>query len=705
MDGGDSDKINQKPSKSSLIFITTFVNTRKTKILIDTGATTTFINTKFLQYMKHLRFIHHTPYSLLLADGLAPFYVLGVVELSIQFANTTIKIQAHIAKNLCADMIIGMDYINLYNLNINIKRQVVSIHHHNHTFTMNIDKDFILHKIPVTLPKPMVIPPHSNCSTTVSIPVSSIFSLFVPTFPLHTGTSLCTSVKFLNFRNYSSSVTFSNTSSYPQFIRKGVCVCFMDYNSRLKNPQISSYLPHKSFGVTGSSGQTPVANDFDIAAITSCQESFGTTGHPVMTPETCGSDTNKSVYHKIRKYPTRNAFCNTVTSSYPIVEENIRMLVQKIDNQEQRDQLYSLLVRFYRTFDTAKHNIATTRINHVINTIPHSSPACRLYPQPDKEEAMYKLIQEFLQAGLIRDSHSSYAAPAILVKKKDGSFRFVVDYKKLNFITIKDSSPLPNMEDAIRKLGQGYSFFSKLDLKSGFYQISINENDKEKTAFVTPFGLYQFNVLPMGLKNSPPTFQKVMTDTLRDCRQFSLVYLDDIIVFSKSSSEHISHLQRVLLALQAKNLILNPPKCDLAVQQINYLGHTISKNHVTPMKEKIAAILQISEPRSLAQANRFIGALGWYRKFLPKFATVAAPIHAVTNFTKRNRHKFRWRFAQSRAFHELKNMLITEPLFLHYPVPDKPLILTTDASGIGIGGSCNRKSMVNYTICIITLSL
>ena len=139
------------------------------------------------------------------------------------------------------------------------------------------------------------------------------------------------------------------------------------------------------------------------------------------------------------------------------------------------------------------------------------------------------------------------------------------------------------------------------------------------------------------------------------------------------------------MALQAKNLILNPPKCDLAVQQINYLGHTISKNHITPMKEKIAAILQIAEPRSLAQANRLIGALGWYRKFLPNFATVAAPIHAVTNFTKRNRQKFRWRFAQSKAFHELKNMLITEPLFLHYPVSDKPLILTTNASGIGIG--------------------
>ncbi len=119
--------------------------------------------------------------------------------------------------------------------------------------------------------------------------------------------------------------------------------------------------------------------------------------------------------------------------------------------------------------------------------------------------------QEFINANLITESHSPYAAPAFLVKKHDGTHRLVVDYKKLNLITIKDSSPLPNMEDTIRKLGEGYKYFSKLDLKSGFYQIPIREADK-KTAFTTPFGLFQFNVLPMGLKNSPPTFQKVMTN-------------------------------------------------------------------------------------------------------------------------------------------------------------------------------------------------
>ncbi|CAF4520551.1 unnamed protein product [Rotaria magnacalcarata] len=202
---------------------------------------------------------------------------------------------------------------------------------------------------------------------------------------------------------------------------------------------------------------------------------------------------------------------------------------------------------------------------------------------------MYQLVQEFLDASLISESASPYAAPAMLIKKKDASFRFVVDYKRLNAITIKDSYPLPNMEDTIQKL------------------------------------------------------------------------------------------------------VLNPPKCELAVQQIDYLGHTINKNCIMPMKEKIDTILQIQEPRTLAQANRFLGSLGWYRKFLPHFADVAAPIHTVTNLTKPNRRKFKWQKTQSDAFHQLKQMLITEPLFLHYPVDDLPLILTTDASDIGIGGVLQQE--------------
>ena len=187
-------------------------------------------------------------------------------------------------------------------------------------------------------------------------------------------------------------------------------------------------------------------------------------------------------------------------------------------------------------------------------------------------------------------------------------------------------------------------------------------------------------------KNSPPTFQKVMTNTLASCRQFALVYLDDIIVFSRTYDDYISHLTQVFIALSNRNFVLNPPKCTILASQINYLGHTISEKIISPLKEKIQAILDIKEPRLLSQANKFLGALSWYRKFFPNFATTAAPIHAVTNLTKNNRHKFQWKFAQSQSFKQLKQMLTSVPLFLHYPMKDKPLILTTNASGIGIGG-------------------
>ncbi|CAF3360121.1 unnamed protein product [Rotaria sp. Silwood2] len=444
----------------------------------------------------------------------------------------------------------------------------------------------------------------------------------------------------------------------PQIIRKDARLEYLFCSFALQHPCVFRSSLYRSLEATRHAGMTPAFGDF-------------------ITDSSSNNDSSVSC-HTITKnsYDLQRSSGKVISNSSqfinPIVLRHIHALVEKISHNQQRQDLLSLLMRFHTAFDTTKHNIARTRIHHVINTIPHSPPASRPYPQPDIEEAMYKLIQEFLKAGLITASHSPYAAPAILVKKKDKSFRLVVDYKRLNGITIKDSSPLPNMEDIIQKLEKRFSYFSKLDLKSGFYQIPINNGDKEKTAFVTPFGLYQFNLLPMGLRNSPPTFQNVMTDTLKACC-------------------HFYHLKRLFSALGARSLVLNPPKCEIAVPQIDYLGHTISKNSIRPMKEKIDAILGIKEPRTLPQANRFLGSLGWYRKFLPNFATVVAPIHAVTNLTRANRRKFKWQHAQSEAFKELKNMLITEPLFLHYPVDNLPLILTTDASDIEIGGVLQQE--------------
>ena len=580
-----------KPSKSSLIYFTTLVNGYQTHILIDSGAIATFINETLLEHLKNLEFVNKNTFSFLLADGIAPFQVLGTIKLSFYFANALTTIEAHVARNLCTNIILGMDYINRYNLSFNVRHQTISIEYQNSFLTINMDAD-------------------RNFST------NSIVSK---------------NATFISNSNVATSSSDGNTVSQQS-----------NTNQSIDNKE----LPRSFF---------------------------------------------PSIIDRVSLDGSNRITCCTNIRSVFSVQVDIQTLVDAVPNHQHRDRIDALLTHFSSTLDTSKHNIAKTSIHHVINTIPHAPPACKPYPQPDKESDMYKLVQEFLQAGLITESHSPCAASAFLVKKKDGSSRFVVDYTKLNLITIKDSSPLPNMEETLRKLGQSYNYFSKLDLKSGFYQIPIRDSDKDKTVFVTPFGLYQFNVLPMGLKNSPPTFQKVMTDTLKACRLFSLVYLDDIIIFSKSFEEHMNHLECILTALQEKQLVLNPPKCVFAVNQIDYLSHTISHHTITPMKEKIEAILAVKEPRTLTQANKFLGALNWYRKFIPHFSTIAAPIHSVTNLTKANRKKFQWKYAQCKAFHALKQLLVSTPLFLHYPVDDVPLILTTDASNVGIGGVLQQE--------------
>ena len=323
------------------------------------------------------------------------------------------------------------------------------------------------------------------------------------------------------------------------------------------------------------------------------------------------------------------------------------------------------------------------RSRHFLTLHPFRSAT--LVP-PIINAAMRSIVGKLLDEGLIRESQSPYAAPALLVKKKDLSYRLVIDYKRLNSVTIKDNYPLPNMEVALQTLGTGYHFFSKLDLKSGFWQLPINEKDRHKTAFTTSFGLFEWNVLPQGLRNSPPSFQRIMNKVLADCADFSLVYLDDIVVFSTSYDQHLVDLEKIFGALQSHNLTLTPAKCEIARDSIEYLGHIVSGTRLTPLPDKIKSIASLPEPKSLAQANRFVGALSWYRKFLPNFASIAAPLHSVTNLSRSNKHKFKWGADQSKAFSDLKNLLTSHPLFLHFPNDDYPVLLSTDASKVGLGG-------------------
>ncbi|CAF4712302.1 unnamed protein product [Rotaria socialis] len=282
---------------------------------------------------------------------------------------------------------------------------------------------------------------------------------------------------------------------------------------------------------------------------------------------------------------------------YSLAQKNICNLIKPITNSEQQDKVKRILDKPVKLFDTTKPTIVINVKSHVIKTLDYPPPSSKpYYSTPAKQDAMYKITQELLQFELIRPSYSPYAAPALLAAKHDGSWRMVVDYKKLNNITTKDNHPLPNMEQTIEVLSNGYQFFSKFDMKSGFWQIPVEEEDRHKTAFITPEGLYEWNVLAQGLKNSPPSFQRVMANILSPCHPFALVYID------------------VLSILLQHNFQLNPSKYSMFRQQIDYLSHTISKQGVTPTNEKIQAIIKLREASTLAEANKFLGAISWYRQ-------------------------------------------------------------------------------------------
>ncbi|CAF1139059.1 unnamed protein product, partial [Didymodactylos carnosus] len=330
----------------------------------------------------------------------------------------------------------------------------------------------------------------------------------------------------------------------------------------------------------------------------------------------------------------------------------------------------------------------------------------RPYPKTvQQRKIIQQEVQQMINNNQVGPSRSPWSSPVIIQEKKDGTIRFLVDYRKLNAVTKKDNYPHPSTEELLNRIG-GHQYYTKLDLKSGYFQIPISKADRPKTAFITQDGLYEFYVLSQGLMNAPATFQRVMNDLIGNGRwDYVVVYLDDILIFSNSFEEHQQHLNEILGILATANFQVNSAKCTIAVPEIEFLSHIISKNQLKPSSDKIKPIIDMIEPTTLKQANAFIGKLNWYRKFIPNFARIAAPINKVTNKTKAKRNEFKWGPEQSKSFHQFKQILISKPLFLDYPDPTAPFILTTDASNHQVGGILRQETKegvrINYYVSIM----
>lgn len=330
-----------------------------------------------------------------------------------------------------------------------------------------------------------------------------------------------------------------------------------------------------------------------------------------------------------------------------------------------------------------------------IELLPGSSPPRgRLYSlsAPEKE-VMNEYIQKSLAAGLIRPSSSPAGAGFFFVQKKDKTLRPCIDYRGLNDITVKNRYPLPLLTSAFESL-QGATIFSKLDLRNAYHLVRIQEGDEWKTAFNTPSGHYEYLVMPFGLTNAPAVFQALVNDVLRDMLdRFVFVYLDDILIFSRSKQEHVKHVRQVLRRLLENQLFVKAEKCEFHVSKVSFLGSIVAEGSLQMDPSKVRAVSEWPRPETRKQLQRFLGFANFYRRFIRSYSSVAAPLHVLTSPGT----SFRWTPAAEEAFQHLKQRFCSAPI-LTLPDPNQQFVVEVDASDVGVGAVLSQRSSVDNKI-------
>ena len=323
------------------------------------------------------------------------------------------------------------------------------------------------------------------------------------------------------------------------------------------------------------------------------------------------------------------------------------------------------------------------QVDHTIELIPGAQPAWRptYRMSPLELKEVRKQLDDLLLKGWIRPSQSPYRAPILFAKKKEGTLRMCVDYRDLNKQTVKNRYPLPRTDELLDQL-HGAKFFSKIDLQSGYHQVRVADQDVYKTAFGTRYGHFEFLVLPFGLTNAPATFMSFMHEVLKPfLDEFVVVFLDDILIYSKSEAEHLEHLRLVLQKLREYHLFAKQSKCAFQLQEVEFLGHVVSSAGIKMDAAKCKAIQDWPTPTCVKDVRSFHGLVNYYRKFISKFSHVSAPL---TNLTKKN-VVFKWGDEQEAAFQALKAAIQVAPV-LATPDLEKPFTVYVDASSVATGG-------------------
>jgi hypothetical protein len=345
---------------------------------------------------------------------------------------------------------------------------------------------------------------------------------------------------------------------------------------------------------------------------------------------------------------------------------------------EQNQDLFVDNAQLLGRTDVEQHRVI------VENEHPIRQKAYRV--SPNENQFIDGEIRRMLDQGIIRPSKSPWTSPVVLVSKKNGKTRFCVDYRKLNSVTKKDAYSLPRIDEILDSMHNA-KWFTSLDLASGYWQVGMDPRDRDKTAFITKQGTFEFNVMPFGLTNAPATFQRVMDKIFYEVKEkYVLVYLDDINIYSTSFEEHLEHLQDVFNRLRDAGLKLGPDKCHFCKRELGFLGHVISAEGIAPDPAKVDKVQNFPVPTNLTELRGFIGLASYYRRFIQDFAQIAAPMNKLL----KKDTPYIWSKDCQKAFEFMKNALTSAPI-LRYPNFEEPFILYTDASYTGLGAVLAQK--------------
>jgi len=393
------------------------------------------------------------------------------------------------------------------------------------------------------------------------------------------------------------------------------------------------------------------------------------------------------------------------TSAADLVDQNVVPFADSVTfddrmtSKQQSDLKY--LLEEYEVMFSNLPDKTTLGVHHI--EVPPGTRPVRCTPYrlgPEKSAYLKKELADLVELGIIEESCSPWASPIVMVPKADGKLRLCTDFRKVNAVTSPNPYPLPRIEDLIDRIGRA-KFLTKLDMTRGYWQVPLDEKLVPVSAFVTPFGHFQWRYMPFGLRNAPATFSRLVSKLLLGLDSFCAVYLDDIIIFSDSWEEHLRHLRMVFDRIRDPRLTLSPSKCQFAVADVDYLGHHVGLRCVQPRAAKVEAVLSYPTPSNRKQLQSFLGLAGYYRKFIPHYAHISA---VLSDLLKKG-VKFRWTSEADTAFLDLKSRLATRPI-LRPPDYSLPFCMAVDAFELAIGASLFQVvDNVEHPICFYNKKL